>query len=234
MSLRTISSPRGKNGEGGVQYDKKRRKWRSQFRAQGEKKWLGLHNTKEEAEQVLRDYRKNIEAEKEAAHLATPIQRNKDGTAVIEVKCGKRVVEVLVDDDQWHRLRKIPWSCEEGSYAKNKGGSMHEAVMGGKAAPGFVVDHINNDRYDNRRDNLRFATYSQNGQNRVRPATSKLPRGVFRTTQGRFRASICFERKAYSLGTFTTPEEAASAYDEKALELFGEHAKINAISTEQT
>jgi hypothetical protein len=225
---------RGKRGEGSVHFDKAAGKWRGQLQMQGKTKWLGYQDTKEEAEQVLREYCDNVNATREAAHMAMPIQRNRDGIAIIEANSGNSKVEVLVDDNMWHKLRKRAWHYEEGLYAKNRGGSMHEVVMGAKAAPGLVVDHINNDRYDNRRENLRYATRSQNAQNRIRPSTSQLPRGVNPTKQGRFNAMISFEGKTYYLGTYLTPEEAAAKYDCKALELYGPCAKINRGAVSRT
>jgi len=46
-------------------------------------------------------------------------------------------------------------------------------------------------------------------------------------TKKRFRAEISYQNKKYRLGNYLTPEEAAKAYDKKALELYGENAKLN-------
>ena len=53
----------------------------------------------------------------------------------------------------------------------------------------------------------------------------------FEKTIGRYRAYCNFEGKRYNLKTFTTPEEAALAYNEKAKELFGEFALLNKVPT---
>jgi group I intron endonuclease len=54
--------------------------------------------------------------------------------------------------------------------------------------------------------------------------------GVYKikeNTKKRFRAEIKFQNKKYRLGNYLTPEEAARAYDEKAIELYGEDASLN-------
>jgi len=54
--------------------------------------------------------------------------------------------------------------------------------------------------------------------------------GVYKikeNTKKRFRAEIKFQNKKYRLGNYLTPEEAARAYDEKAIELYGENARLN-------
>lgn len=90
-----------------------------------------------------------------------------------------------------------------------------------------LVDHINGDGLDNRRRNLRPATTAQNIANqRLHVNNTSGFKGV--TRRGTlWRAYICPNRRTIWLGTFTTPEDAARAYDEAALEFFGEFARTN-------
>jgi len=53
-------------------------------------------------------------------------------------------------------------------------------------------------------------------------------RGVTKE-KNRFRAVIYHERKAFNLGFFDTPEEAAKAYNKKSRELFGETGSLNNV-----
>lgn len=93
--------------------------------------------------------------------------------------------------------------------------------------PTGVIDHINHDPSDNSWANLRDCSRSENHRFRrkFKNNTSGY-KGVWEK-RGRWIASLTYERRRYHLGTFDTREEAARAYDDKALELFGEFAKTN-------
>lgn len=96
---------------------------------------------------------------------------------------------------------------------------------------GKTVDHINRNRKDNRRENLRICTQMQNTWNTgLRPNTAVPFKGVSlrkEKTSNPYRVSIRCAGKKYEVGNFDCPEEAARAYDAKAVELFGEFAKTN-------
>jgi hypothetical protein len=98
---------------------------------------------------------------------------------------------------------------------------LHRVITG--AAHGFDVDHINHDALDNRRVNLRVCTRSENLANRRVAAGSGGFRGITKTRQGRWRAQV----SSVTQGVFSTPEEAARAYDAAALAKFGEFATLN-------
>ena len=96
------------------------------------------------------------------------------------------------------------------------------------------VDNRDTDRSNNRQDNLREATTTQNRQNE-RPRGNRSGRkGVYvkTTRQGKpkIEASIQVSGKAHYLGTFATVDEAAAAYHAAALQHFGEFARIDAPS----
>ena len=84
------------------------------------------------------------------------------------------------------------------------------------------MDHINRNRLDNRLENLRVVTHSQNSRNALgTKGTSKYP-GVSldpRCAEKKWRASIQKEWEHYSLGYYYTEEEAFAAYYAKAIEL---------------
>jgi len=88
------------------------------------------------------------------------------------------------------------------------------------------VDHINGERSDNRRENLRWATNSQNQMNKRKTKGSSKYKGVYRR-KGRWFATIQYESKGYAIGQYESEEDAGKAYDLKALELFGQFAKLN-------
>lgn len=95
----------------------------------------------------------------------------------------------------------------------------------------IYIDHINGNPLDNRRSNLRIATPHQNAMNRKKIG-NQLYKGVSKN-YNKWVAHIGYTDcktktcKNIYLGSFNTQEEAARAYDRKAVELFGEFAKLN-------
>lgn len=102
------------------------------------------------------------------------------------------------------------------------------AIMGVCIPEGLEVDHQDGNPFNNRWDNLRLATPSQNGANRRRNVEKKsgLPKGVYKKG-GRFEAAMRSAGKYIYCGSFPTPEAAHIAYCCKAQELFGEFARFN-------
>ena len=92
------------------------------------------------------------------------------------------------------------------------------------------VDHADGDGLNNCRSNLRDGTGFRNRVNtRLRSDNSSGFKGVYRD-RGRWRATITPEnRKSIHLGMYDSPEEAAYAYDQAAVSLFGEYARTNAM-----
>jgi hypothetical protein len=89
------------------------------------------------------------------------------------------------------------------------------------------VDHIDQDKKNNRLENLRAATQAQNQANRT--GWSDGYKGVYKNHKGRFRSIITIKSKQKSLGTFDTQEEAAKAYNDAASKAWGEFAHLNEI-----
>jgi len=89
------------------------------------------------------------------------------------------------------------------------------------------VDHRNHEGLDCRRHNL-FVSPARNNQQNKEPHNSSGFKGVYRRgISNRWRARITWEGKLINIGQYPTPEEAAKAYDQKALELYGPFAWVN-------
>ena len=100
---------------------------------------------------------------------------------------------------------------------------MHHCILPPKQ--GVEVDHRNNNGIDNRRNNLRYLTQSQNQANRHRVRAASGYKGVVRSYKKKnpWRVQI----QGFAFGNFKTKEEAARAYDLEALKRFGDCAKTN-------
>lgn len=89
-----------------------------------------------------------------------------------------------------------------------------------------LVDHVNRDGTDNRWENLRAASDSQNQANSIKPTRNTSGfKGVTKSRK-RWQASIGFQGRFLRIGSFDTPEQAGQAYADKAKELFGEFARV--------
>ncbi len=143
----------------------------------------------------------------------------------------------IIDEGIWPKIRDIsqrwfyhkergyvfatPYSSETG---KSKTVMLHRAVM--DANRGDEIDHLNGDKLDNRKANLRFCTRAQNIQNRhIFKTNAKNPFiGVY-PKLNLWKAAI---GRQY-LGLFQTAADAARAYNLKAREIYGELARFNVV-----
>jgi HNH endonuclease/AP2 domain len=91
--------------------------------------------------------------------------------------------------------------------------------------PALDADHKDNCPDNNRIDNLRTATQSENNANRRRFCNNKSGFKGVRAHRRRYQAQIRKDGRLIHIGTFDTAEAAAQAYFEKAKELFGEFAR---------
>lgn len=103
---------------------------------------------------------------------------------------------------------------------------MHRFIL--DAPKGSMVDHVDGDGLNNRRSNLRYCNYAQNGTNSRNHKIGKWGyRGVTWHPYGYWCARIRADGRRISLGYFSSPEEAALAYDEAAKAMHGEFAVLN-------
>lgn len=136
----------------------------------------------------------------------------------------------LIDASDLELVRGVAWTIDPRGYVAGRPPGAKSAVTLHRVLmPGAVcVDHINRDKLDNRRQNLRACSLSENSRNSgISINNTSGFKGVTPTPKGRWRARIWMDRKEIHIGTYDTPEAAQKAYDAKALELHGRFASPN-------
>jgi hypothetical protein len=145
-------------------------------------------------------------------------------------------VFAMVDDVDYERLVCLGnWRIGNSGYAEIQTSIngkevtilMHRVVMDAKK--GKQVDHIDSNRLNNQKENLRFSTQQQNVWN-ARPrknCTSKFKGICWSKNAKKWRAQIKVDGKTKHIGYFDSEVNAANAYDEKAGSFFGQFAYLN-------
>jgi hypothetical protein len=124
---------------------------------------------------------------------------NNDGYLVVSI------------DDVVHRCHRVAWLLHTGSLPKNE------------------IDHINGIRSDNRFENLRDATRSENAKNtKIHKTSTTGIKGVtWDKPSKKWRSMICCDNKLHYLGLFERVEDAMKCYEKAAIEMHGEFANLD-------
>lgn len=141
---------------------------------------------------------------------------------------------LLVSPYKWHvnstgyAVCNIYTGMKEGKQT-SKTLLMHRVLL---AAPkGMEVDHINENKLDNRRKNIRICTKSQNSLNKglsQRNTSGFIGVSLFRQTN-RYSSSVTVSGRKKHLGYYKTAVEAARIYDKAAKQFYGEFARLNNV-----
>lgn len=148
----------------------------------------------------------------------------------------------IVDDEDYEFLMQWKWHINSNGYAvrrpyiKGSGRDKQKCLtirmhrLLGNTPDGLDTDHINGDRLDNRKSNIRICTRSQNLVNKkIKKKFSSIYRGVNLHKSGKWLSKIHFNRRFKYLGYFDTQEEAALAYNSAAKIIHGEYAVLNEV-----
>jgi len=147
-----------------------------------------------------------------------------------------KTLKILVDTIDLSLINRHKWSINSRGYVQRKEENprkhylLHREILNVTESK-CLVDHINGNKLDNRRANLRLATPSQNQANakKSKNNTSGFKGVSWHASSQKFQARLCFNRKLIALGLFKTAIEAAYAYNKAAVLYFGEFAKLNKL-----
>lgn len=155
-----------------------------------------------------------------AAAEAVRVPLNRGGPALVDAADA-----ALVSGGKWHLTRK-------GYAARRIAGRvvfMHRLILGAAVTEGRVTDHVNGDRLDNRRANLRVVTPGQSSANTGRHRDGRSGyKGVHWSKQKqKWLAVIMVSGAVKYLGAFDDPRAAAVCRDRAALRYQGQYARLN-------
>lgn len=141
----------------------------------------------------------------------------------IFLKSGERV---LLDDEDYSEINRVRWFNTCG-YARRKNKLMHRVIM--KAPKGTFIDHIDGNRLNNQKPNLRFCTKKESRYNAA-PKDGRKYKGISLQVGRRlWRVALTKEGKTYRSFGHPTPEAAALAYNKLAKKHFGPYARLNLL-----
>ena len=151
---------------------------------------------------------------------------------------GKIIKYALVDDDMFDYLNQWKWNINKegyvkrGQYTRTKDGKykrtevkLHRLVL--QTPKGMVTDHINGNKLDNRRENLRICTQQQNTWNQKPYGKSGVVGVWFDKARNKYVAHIGGNGKKTTIGRYNTLEEAIDARDTEARKRYGDFAYQN-------
>lgn len=143
----------------------------------------------------------------------------------------------IIDEFDFLLVSRYKWSFDPKGYAFRNNGKrpyrrivyMHRELLDAKK--GEYCDHINGDKLDNRRSNLRICTNAQNIRNRKKGVNNTSGyKGIFWNYRyNKWYVQITVDGKRIYCGCSKSKEEAASMYNAKAKIYHGEFALLNSL-----
>jgi hypothetical protein len=161
-----------------------------------------------------------------------PTPTTTDMPRVIEIGLINSELKTLIDEDDFELVSKHRWYLSKKGYAYTAPSvRIHRLIM--RPASHLQIDHINHNKLDNRKSNLRICTGEENARNcPISIRNTSGFKGVSSSLQNRYRiwrARIFFNKKEINIGSYKTKEEAAEAYNKMALKHYGEFAVLNLL-----
>jgi hypothetical protein len=167
--------------------------------------------------------------------------KSKEARMILTINSPKHgTYEILIDKDDYEKVIKFKWHLFKSgenkfyvhacTYINRKVGgiSLHRLICG--FPENKSVDHIDGNTLNNCKSNLRICDHKENIRNSKKNISGKTSKykGV-RKHRNSYTAQIMYNYKSIYIGSFKTEELAGVAYNKKAVELFGEFARLNEV-----
>lgn len=139
----------------------------------------------------------------------------------------------IISSSDYEKIKHIKWHYSSCGYAMGRNLNkekvyMHRLLIGAKK--GEYVDHIDGNKLNNRKDNLRICTQSENMRNSTKRANcSSIYKGVCNSKTRGWISYITLNKKRKTLGYHKSEVEAAENYNENAVKMHGKFCKLNII-----
>lgn len=145
---------------------------------------------------------------------------------ILRDKHGEECARSLIDLEDVDLVSKYKWCISHNYVLCRELNVMLHCFLMGNTSEELVIDHINRNTLDNRKENLRLATMQQNAMNRsVQPNnTSGVPGVSWRKDRNKWRAFITINGKQKALGLYENKEDAIAARKLAEEKYFGEFA----------
>lgn len=147
-------------------------------------------------------------------------------------------IEFYFDKEDFEKVSQYTWylsnrgAIETHNHKNNYKLLKLHRLMKNIVNPKEIIDHINHNTLDNRKENLRVCDSRENSYNQTitRSNNTSGYKGVtWDKTLKKWIAYIHVNYKKLHIGCFENKEDAARAYNEKALFYFGEFAFLNSV-----
>lgn len=150
-------------------------------------------------------------------------------------KCG---TTFYVDEENEDACKRHSWSLDKNGYVSRKTTLpgrkcvtifLHRFVFG--ASENQIIDHINHDKLNNTKENLRLASRKENARNQEKTrGVSRFKGVVFVKKSNKWQAQIGVSTGRHKyLGTFYEENIAAHEYNKAAIAMYGEFACLNPV-----
>lgn len=145
-------------------------------------------------------------------------------------------IRFFFDKEDFWKIKDKCWYISKAGYlySKRKTGTflMHRVIMELPEGCKDVVDHLNHNPLDNRKNNLRVTTQGKNCYNKSKQSnnTSGCPGVTFDKSKNKWVAFISYARKNIFIGRYDKYEDAVTARKRAEEKYFGEYSYSNSMS----